>query len=401
MAEPRCAGQLATFRLNKSEASRDEECDRRRRDVKPRHLLPHYKACGLYIGFESRTRHEPCYRKRGRFALYHRHRFGWSNKNTGVGPFVSIIYSNHSNERKGASLVAIFQAVNWDTRPTIVGICNTNRSALFDAWAEAAGLRNLGSYSLDDRGDWSSEPSDVTFLDIGPESAHRHELVCAVLNAMRAADIPIVLCTTLTMVELVLHWVGQSDVTILCDPTEVEAISCLASLARARSAPLTCFERDVSQAPPRPGASRPHPVESDAFAEVTRASLEDDQLPELIADSESFAGRIEDIVRLRDMRGRLFGDDLFSDPVWNMLLDLMIARLRNRRISVTSLCIAAKVSETTALRWIRTLTGRGILVRVDDEQDGRRVFIELANRHANSLAGWLLAAMALPLGSGR
>ena len=60
-----------------------------------------------------------------------------------------------------------------------------------------------------------------------------------------------------------------------------------------------------------------------------------------------------------------------------MLLDLMHARLNNKQISVSSLCIAARVPATTALRRIGDLVAAGLAARVKDVTDGRRVFIEL------------------------
>ncbi|HEY4344496.1 MAG TPA: winged helix DNA-binding protein [Parvibaculum sp.] len=72
-----------------------------------------------------------------------------------------------------------------------------------------------------------------------------------------------------------------------------------------------------------------------------------------------------------------FPGGLFADPAWDMLLDLMHARLNNKRISVSSLCIAARVPATTALRRIGDLVSKGLAMRVRDENDGRRVFIEL------------------------
>ena len=43
-----------------------------------------------------------------------------------------------------------------------------------------------------------------------------------------------------------------------------------------------------------------------------------------------------------------------------------------------SLCIAAAVPATTALRWLKTLVQEGLFVRRADPHDGRRVFVELA-----------------------
>ena len=48
------------------------------------------------------------------------------------------------------------------------------------------------------------------------------------------------------------------------------------------------------------------------------------------------------------------------------------------RVPVSSLCLAAAVPATTALRWIKTMTDRGLLTRRDDPHDGRRVFIEMS-----------------------
>jgi DNA-binding MarR family transcriptional regulator len=61
-----------------------------------------------------------------------------------------------------------------------------------------------------------------------------------------------------------------------------------------------------------------------------------------------------------------------------MLLDLLQAEIFQLRVPVSSLCIAAAVPATTALRWLKTLVDQGIFVRRADPHDGRRVFVELA-----------------------
>ncbi|WP_114228745.1 MULTISPECIES: MarR family winged helix-turn-helix transcriptional regulator [Sphingomonas] len=40
--------------------------------------------------------------------------------------------------------------------------------------------------------------------------------------------------------------------------------------------------------------------------------------------------------------------------------------------------VKCSVPATTALRWIKTMTGNGMLRRREDPHDARRVFIELA-----------------------
>jgi len=104
------------------------------------------------------------------------------------------------------------------------------------------------------------------------------------------------------------------------------------------------------------------------------------------------AGLVRSIIRARRLRDQFFRADLFADPAWDMLLDLMAARLEQNRVAVSSLCIAAAVPATTALRWIKALTDRGLLVRQADPQDGRRVYIELSDDAARALTAYLRAA---------
>jgi hypothetical protein len=102
-------------------------------------------------------------------------------------------------------------------------------------------------------------------------------------------------------------------------------------------------------------------------------------------------GEIKALLRARRLREQFLPPDLFADPAWDMILDLMAARLANQRVSVSSLCIAAAVPPTTALRWIRQLTERGVFSRIDDPADGRRVFIELTDEAAEAVMAWSLA----------
>jgi hypothetical protein len=102
-------------------------------------------------------------------------------------------------------------------------------------------------------------------------------------------------------------------------------------------------------------------------------------------------GEIKALLRARRLREQYLPADLFADPAWDMILDLMAARLAGQRVSVSSLCIAASVPPTTALRWIRQLTERGVFSRIDDPADGRRVFIELTDEAAEAVMAWSLA----------
>ena len=78
-------------------------------------------------------------------------------------------------------------------------------------------------------------------------------------------------------------------------------------------------------------------------------------------------------------------EDMFADPAWDMLLDLLQAEIAQLRVPVSSLCIAAAVPATTALRWLKTMTQQGIFVRRADPHDGRRVFVELAPQASQAM----------------
>ncbi len=104
------------------------------------------------------------------------------------------------------------------------------------------------------------------------------------------------------------------------------------------------------------------------------------------------ARNIREMIKLRRLRDSFFDAELFADPAWDILLDLMAARLEQRNVSVSSLCIAAAVPPTTALRWITAMTESGMLLRRHDPDDARRVFIILSDEVAAKLEDYFAAA---------
>lgn len=99
-------------------------------------------------------------------------------------------------------------------------------------------------------------------------------------------------------------------------------------------------------------------------------------------------------IRMRRLRDRLFPDELFADPAWDLLLDLYAAHLDGRQISVTSACIAACVPQTTALRWIGRLEQHGLLIRSADAFDHRRNLLHLSNEAIDAMRNWTAVAFA-------
>ena len=114
-------------------------------------------------------------------------------------------------------------------------------------------------------------------------------------------------------------------------------------------------------------------------------------VPEERAIDRQRAKAVRRLLRQRRIREQYFPADLFADPAWDMLLDLYASRLERQPVSVSSLCIAAAVPATTALRWIKTMTDSGLFLREADPDDGRRIFIALSDGAFDAMARYFEA----------
>lgn len=101
------------------------------------------------------------------------------------------------------------------------------------------------------------------------------------------------------------------------------------------------------------------------------------------------AAKARAMIRARRARDRFFRPDIFGEPAWDMLLDLAAAAAEGRDVAVSSLCIAAAVPTTTALRWIRSLSDAGMFERRDDPNDARRAFVTLSAETMAAMARYL------------
>lgn len=106
------------------------------------------------------------------------------------------------------------------------------------------------------------------------------------------------------------------------------------------------------------------------------------------------------LYRDRRRRAEVFNADLFSEPAWDMLLDLYIAGAEDRQVSTTSACIGANVPVATGLRWIQLLENEGLITRKADPRDARRTWISLTANARRSMrryfAGSVDSAAAAP-----
>ena len=101
--------------------------------------------------------------------------------------------------------------------------------------------------------------------------------------------------------------------------------------------------------------------------------------PEVSADA------VMAVIRARRLRAHYFTEEIFADPAWDILLDLLHAELMHQRVAVSSVCAAAAVPPTTALRWLSTLVDKGLVRREADPHDRRRVFVELSSEASAAL----------------
>lgn len=212
-----------------------------------------------------------------------------------------------------------------------------------------------------------------------------------------------VISTTAVHIDPMFSAFGDSNAVLLVEADEGERAAALALAATAldRSPRLSDIASDASSVRLRQLSEEVNRI----AATLARLSATPPPLAGVAAAPDSAelppvaVETVRSIIRARRLRARFFAEDLFADPAWDMLLDLMAARLERNRVAVSSLCIAAAVPPTTALRWIKALTEKGLFVRRADPADGRRVYIELSDEAARALAAYLRAANRIsPIG---
>ncbi|WP_230483372.1 MarR family winged helix-turn-helix transcriptional regulator [Sphingomonas sp. Leaf21] len=91
------------------------------------------------------------------------------------------------------------------------------------------------------------------------------------------------------------------------------------------------------------------------------------------ADERDGLARI--ILRNRQRRQDSFPSVAFGEPAWDMILQLYVADHAGRPIDVSSLCASTGVPKTSALRHLDRLVEGGLVRRVPDAVDTRRVFV--------------------------
>lgn len=271
----------------------------------------------------------------------------------------------------------------------------TDRARL---WAERAGCRVSDAVSLEgavERLD-RQVAADAVLIEIdrdhGPVLDRLLERVEADAKGGKYRG---VIVTPFELVDIVSARITHPDIVHLCAPDGTDRLAEIA-IACART-PARLHDVRKDQVPPR---LRQLSEQMGRMANILATISEEELLAPAAQIDDGAEGDIDAValramIRARRLRDQYFKGELFADPAWDMLLDLMAARLDGQRVAVSSLCIAAAVPATTALRWIKTLTEHGIFVRTADPHDGRRVFIELSDKAAGQLGAYLRAVQRM------
>lgn len=102
----------------------------------------------------------------------------------------------------------------------------------------------------------------------------------------------------------------------------------------------------------------------------------------LLADHVSFS------IQLRRIRKSHFGAADISGPIWDMMLDLMLAESHGRQLSASDLATGAAVPLSSGLRMIAALEGMGLAQRSIDERDRRRTIVRLTEQGSQRMTGY-------------
>lgn len=138
-----------------------------------------------------------------------------------------------------------------------------------------------------------------------------------------------------------------------------------------------------------------HAILEDVHARLIKIVEEVDEFLPRIPDSPPHhegicSSEVRDIIKARRLRDHYFEPRFFGDPAWDMLLDLYAAALGYEKVSVSSLCLASAVPQTTALRWVGVLTKAGLIERRKDDKDGRRYFVQLTHRAIAAMEAYFM-----------
>ena len=197
-----------------------------------------------------------------------------------------------------------------------------------------------------------------------------------------------IVSTSAGMIDAVAARLSDPAIELIIDADDGQRAAALAIAVAGREAPLRLSDAasDRSAARLRQLSDEVSRIASTLARLSTGPGTQRKAAPQPSTDAPDVSiDEVRSVIRARRLRSRYFPDHLFADPAWDMLLDLLQAELAQLRVPVSSLCIAAAVPATTALRWLKSMTEEGIFLRRADPHDGRRVFVELSPQASSAM----------------
>lgn len=93
-------------------------------------------------------------------------------------------------------------------------------------------------------------------------------------------------------------------------------------------------------------------------------------------------------IEMRRIRRSHFGSTELAGPIWDMLLDLILAESHGRALSASDLATGAGVPLSSGLRMIGALERHGLARRSIDERDRRRTIVRLTDTGSERMASY-------------
>ncbi len=93
-------------------------------------------------------------------------------------------------------------------------------------------------------------------------------------------------------------------------------------------------------------------------------------------------------IQMRRMRRSHFGSADLSGPIWDMMLDLMLANSHGRALSASDLATGAGVPLSSGLRMISALERLALVQRSIDARDRRRTIVRLTESGVERMASY-------------
>lgn len=97
----------------------------------------------------------------------------------------------------------------------------------------------------------------------------------------------------------------------------------------------------------------------------------------LCSDAELREGALKALRQVRDLRVRYLPDELFSDPCWEMLLDVYRSHLASTPVAVAELVMGSGAPTATANRRIEEMEEHGLLERLRESPDSQKSYVTL------------------------